>query len=72
MNKNLQSALMNAEFEAMKKDQILINHELMSQVCGGKSAGYVCSLSGECNTSGRSCGDSLKQVVNGIIEAIFG
>ncbi len=72
MRRNLQKALKDAEFEAMKNDQIAINHELMSQVCGGKSAGYICSISGECNSSGKSCGSSAKKALEAVWETIFG
>jgi hypothetical protein len=33
----------------------VVNEALLREVNGGTSSGYVCTVSGECNGSGRSC-----------------
>ncbi len=70
--KNLRNAWNMAE-SAMESP--VLNNELMSQIAGGKQkpgSGYIRTISGECNTSGKSCSGSLQTVVEGIIDAIFG
>jgi len=40
-----------------------VNETAMSEITGGvNSAGYVCTLSGECNGTGKSCWDILKDI----------
>lgn len=59
-----------ANFE--NKNQVEVNESLMTKIVGGKnSAGYVCSLSGECNNSGDSCWDWVDDVAD-VIKGIFG
>ena len=43
-----------------------ISKEMMAEVQGGGS-GYVKTLSGECNSSGRSCFKTLRRVADEII-----
>ncbi len=60
MNKNekMIQAWKKAEAEMNEKAPVAIDAELMQEINGGaNSAGYVCSASGDCNGSGRSCGE---------------
>lgn len=46
-----------------------INKEMMAEVQGGGS-GYLKTLSGDCNTSGKSCWTVLKDTFNQAIKAL--
>ncbi|NLT04548.1 MAG: hypothetical protein GXY09_11880 [Bacteroidales bacterium] len=55
--------------QADMKDVIgasVISKDMMAEIQGG--AGYVKTLSGECNTSGKSCIKSLKEAVNKLFD----
>lgn len=47
----------------------VINKEMMTEIQGGE--GYIKTLSGECNTSGKSCFRVLKEAINKLIDAIL-
>jgi len=50
--------------ETTEKNPVSVNEELITQIHGGAgSSGYVCSVSGECNSSGRSCWDALRDLI---------
>lgn len=57
MKKNLINALKNADAELSTSGQVKIDSEVMSHISGGgyDSSGAYCTISGECNVSGRSC-----------------
>lgn len=57
MKKNLVDALKNADEELSSSGQVKIDSEVMSHISGGgyDSSGAYCTISGECNSSGRSC-----------------
>lgn len=44
----------------------VINKEMMAEIQGGK--GFIKTISGECNTSGKSCVKTLKEAVNKLFE----
>lgn len=44
----------------------VINKEMMAEIQGGQ--GYVKTLSGECNTSGKSCIKALRKAVNSFFD----
>jgi len=44
----------------------VINKEMMAEIQGGK--GYIKTLSGECNTSGKSCIQCLKEAADKLFE----
>lgn len=47
---------------------VQVQENMMSQVVGGAySAGHICTVSGECNGSGRSC-----WTTDGICDQLFG
>lgn len=55
--------------QADMKDVIgasVINKDMMAEIQGG--TGYVKTLSGECNTSGKSCLKTLKDAVNKLFD----
>ncbi len=55
--------------QADMKDVIgasVINKDMMVEIQGG--AGYVNTLSGECNTSGKSCIKVIKEAVNKLFD----
>lgn len=33
----------------------VVNESLLREVSGGTSSGFICTVSGECNGSGRTC-----------------
>ncbi len=47
----------------------VINKEMMAEIQGG--AGYIKTLSGECNTTRTSCVRALKDVVNRLFDMIL-
>lgn len=57
MKKDLLNALKNADAELSALGQLKIDSEVMSHISGGgyDSSGGWCTISGECNASGRSC-----------------
>ena len=57
MKKNLINALKKADAELSVSGQVKIDSEVMSHISGGgyDSSGAYCTISGECNASGRSC-----------------
>lgn len=57
MKKNLIKALKDADAELSFLGQVKIDSEVMSHISGGgyDSSGAWCTISGECNSSGRSC-----------------
>ena len=57
MKRNLIDALKNADTELSTSGQVKIDSEVMSHISGGgyDSSGNWCTISGECNLSGRSC-----------------
>ncbi len=64
MKKELTNALINADMN--NKDIVEINKDLMMQIHGGaKSSGYINSISGECNSSGKSCREALEDTIKG-------
>lgn len=68
----LNNAWKNAESLAMANDSVEISRELLTQVYGGeKSAGYICSVSGECNSSGETCGGSIREILDSIADMFF-
>ncbi len=74
MNKNekMIQAWKKAEAEMNEKAPVAIDAELMQEINGGAaSAGAVCSVSGECNGSGRSC-DTLRGLWDEACSRIFG
>jgi len=46
----------------------VINKEMMAEIQGG--SGHVKTISGECNTSGKSCWKALKEAVESLFEAV--
>lgn len=57
--------------QADMKDVIgaaVIDKDMMAEIQGG--TGYVKTLSGECNTSGKSCIKTLQEAVNKLFELI--
>ena len=63
--KNLRNAWNMAE-SAMESP--VLNEELMNHIAGGKQAtkpgdGYIKTISGECNISGKSCWEALKDIL---------
>lgn len=46
-----------------------ISKEMMAEVQGGGS-GYVKTLSGECNSSGKSCFKSLRKLADAFIDLL--
>ncbi len=74
MNKNekMIQAWKKAEVEMNEKAPVAIDAELMQEINGGAaSAGAVCSVSGECNGSGRSCG-TVRGIWDEISSRLFG
>lgn len=68
----LNNAWKNAESLAMEKDSVEVNRELLTQIYGGeKSAGYICSVSGKCNSTGESCGGSIREILDSILLICF-
>ncbi len=61
MNTNeMIKAWKNAEVETNENNSAVVNEELIGQIHGGNdSSGWVCTVSGECNDSGRSCWDII-------------
>ena len=50
----------------------VLNEELMSQIAGGKpGTGYIKTISGECNSSGKSCGEIVRDLAEDIISIFF-
>ncbi len=55
-SKSMIEAWKNAENEMNEKNPVIVYKEMMNQITGGgNSAGWVCTISGECNSSGKSC-----------------
>lgn len=55
--------------QADMKDVIgasVINKDMMAEIQGG--SGYVKTLSGECNTSGKSCIKVVKETINKLLD----
>lgn len=48
-----------------------INKEMMTEIQGGIRIGYVQTLSGECNSSGTSCWQALKDAINKVLDAVI-
>ncbi len=69
MKKNLINALKDADTELSVLGQVKIDSEVMSHISGGgyDSSGAWCTISGECNRSGRSCRGSnlLRNLLEG-------
>lgn len=67
---NLINAWKNADANAQVETPVAdaqVNESLMTQIVGGaNSAGYRCTVSGDCNGSGRSC-----WTAGGAIDQIF-
>ena len=58
--KSLIDAWKMAEQDLSRKHPVEVNEQLMSQIHGGSnSSGHICTISGECNDSGESCGEIL-------------
>ena len=57
MKKSFINALKDADAELSVLGQVKIDSEVMSHISGGgyDSSGAYCTISGECNLSGRSC-----------------
>lgn len=57
MKKNLINALKNTDTELSASCEVKIDSEVMSHISGGgyDSSGAYCTISGECNSSGRAC-----------------
>ena len=65
--KSLFDAWKTAEEKFNEDNPVVVNEELMGKVHGGgNSAGHVCTVSGECNDDGESCGELMD-----IIKKIF-
>ena len=63
-NTTLLQELKNAERDYSNNHPVEFNKELMSKVHGGgNSAGHVCTVSGECNSSGDDCGELLEKII---------
>ncbi len=67
--KNLRNAWNMAE-SAMESP--VLNEELMSHIAGGKpGTGYIKTISGECNSSGTSCGEMVDKILDEIKKIFF-
>jgi hypothetical protein len=64
---NLINAWKNADANATTETPVAgvsVNLHAMEQISGGaNSAGYVCSLSGECVSSGKNCWDAAADFI---------
>lgn len=70
--KELIEAFKNAEGEIVKDNPVVINEEMMYNVHGGaKSAGHVCTISGECNSGGESCGGAIRDAIEGFLRMFW-
>jgi hypothetical protein len=46
-----------------------INKEMMAEIQGGE--GYIKTISGECNTTKKSCWKALKDAINDALDAVL-
>lgn len=67
---NLINAWKNADVNAINEApvaEVAVNLTAMSQISGGAaSAGYVCSLSGECVSSHKNCWDAAADFISSL------
>jgi hypothetical protein len=47
----------------------VINKEMMAEIQGGK--GFIKTLSGECNTTNKSCWQTLKEAADKLFDAVL-
>ena len=65
--KNLLDSWKAYELKTNDENGVNVNEDLLRSIQGGgDSAGYVCTVSGECNGTGKSC-----QTIEGWLDHIF-
>jgi hypothetical protein len=64
--KSLSEFAKETEFQFNKNNPVALNEEALNQISGGAepSAGRVCSISAECSSSGTSCRDILRDLID--------
>ncbi|MCA0235997.1 MAG: hypothetical protein LCH81_06410 [Bacteroidetes bacterium] len=64
---NLINAWKNADVNAQVEApvaEVAVNETAMQQISGGaNSAGYICTVSGECVSSGKNCWDAVSDFI---------
>lgn len=69
IKKNFNQSFEKQEVFFSQNYPVSINEEMMMQVVGGgKSAGMVCTISGECNSSGKSCSKTARELLDKIAD----
>lgn len=73
-NKTMKTEKMIESWKSAKMSSLIgkssINKEMMTEIQGGKGIGHVKTLSGDCNSTGTSCWQALKDAIGKAIDAI--
>ena len=74
-NKTMKTEKMIESWKSAKMSSLIgkssINKEMMTEIQGGIGIGHIKTISGDCNSTGKSCWGTIKETIDKLLEAVI-